>query len=159
MIHVAADSDSIGTRLNEVIQEKEQAAEVEDYEKAANLRHEEIQLRKQLEEAKQNGEAENVEVSVADIELIVEEKTGIPVTKLQAAEQAKMKGIGKILAKKSLVKKKRSIKLQKQSVVAVRDLNPKIVQSDPSYLLVQRVSVKQKLQKSWQKNYLVHATR
>ena len=80
-------------RLNEVIQEKEQAAEAEDYEKAANLRYEEIQLRKQLEEAKQNGEAENVEVSVADIELIVEEKTGIPVTKLQAAEQAKMKGI------------------------------------------------------------------
>ena len=46
-----------------------------------------------MEEAKQNGEAENVEVSVADIELIVEEKTGIPVTKLQAAEQAKMKGL------------------------------------------------------------------
>ena len=39
------------------------------------------------------GKPKNVEVSVADIELIVEEKTGIPVTKLQAAEQAKMKGI------------------------------------------------------------------
>ena len=44
------------TRLNEIIKEKEQAAEAEDYEKAANLRYEEIQLRKQLEEAKQNGE-------------------------------------------------------------------------------------------------------
>ena len=79
--------------MNEIIQEKEQAAEEEDYEKAANLRYEEIKLRKQLEEAKQNGEAEKVEVSVADIELIVEEKTGIPVTKLQAAEQAKMKNL------------------------------------------------------------------
>ena len=53
-----------------------------------------------MEEAKQNGEVENVEVSVADIELIVEEKTGIPVTKLQAAEQAKMKGIAESLGKK-----------------------------------------------------------
>ena len=100
LIHVTIDSDSIGARLNEVIQEKEQAAEAEDYEKAANLRYEEIQLRKQLEEAKQNGEAENVEVTVADIELIVEEKTGIPVTQLQAAEQAKMKDLAENLGKK-----------------------------------------------------------
>ena len=102
LVHVTpnSDSDSMGIRLDEIIQEKEQAAEVEDYEKAANLRYEEIQLRKQLEEAKQNGEAENVEVSVADIELIVEEKTGIPVTKLQAAEQVKMKGLQENLGKK-----------------------------------------------------------
>ena len=100
LIQTSTDSDSIRTRLNEVIQEKEQAAEEEEYEKAANLRYEEIQLRKQLEEAKQSGEAENVEVSIADIELIVEEKTGIPVTKLQAAEQVKMKGLQENLAQK-----------------------------------------------------------
>ena len=97
--HVAGNTDSITVRLNEVVEEKEQAAEAENYEKAANLRYEEIQLRKQLEDAKQNGEAGNVEVSVSDIELIVEEKTGIPVTKLQAAEQAKMKGIAENLSK------------------------------------------------------------
>ncbi|MBO0587961.1 ATP-dependent Clp protease ATP-binding subunit [Sporosarcina sp. E16_8] len=102
LIHVTpnSDSESLGVRLGEIIQEKEQAAEMEDYEKAANLRYEEIQLRKQLEEAKQNGEAEKIEVSVADIELIVEEKTGIPVTKLQAAEQVKMKGLQENLSKK-----------------------------------------------------------
>lgn len=100
LTHASADYDSIGTRLNEVIQEKEQAAEAEDYEKAANLRYEEIQLRKKLEEAKQLGEVESIEVSVADIELIVEEKTGIPVTKLQAAEQAKMKGLAESLSEK-----------------------------------------------------------
>ncbi|MET3656296.1 ATP-dependent Clp protease ATP-binding subunit [Sporosarcina psychrophila] len=102
LTHVTTNSDldSIGMRLGEIIQEKEQAAEVEDYEKAANLRFEEIQLRKQLEEAKQSGEAEKIEVSVADIELIVEEKTGIPVTKLQAAEQVKMKGLQENLSKK-----------------------------------------------------------
>ncbi|MDI2588448.1 ATP-dependent Clp protease ATP-binding subunit [Psychrobacillus sp. NEAU-3TGS] len=97
LTHTIADSDSINTRLNEVIQQKEQAAEKEDYERAANLRMEEIQLRKQLEQAKQNGDTPQVEVTVADIELIVEEKTGIPVTKLQAAEQAKMKGIAENL--------------------------------------------------------------
>ncbi len=96
----SSDSDSLRARLNEVIQEKEQAADAEDYEKAANLRHEEIQLQKQLEEAKQNGEHENVKVSVADIALIVEEKTGIPVTKLQAAEQAKMKGLADHIGEK-----------------------------------------------------------
>lgn len=100
LTHTSADSESIGSRLNEVIQQKEQAAEKEEYEKAANLRFEEIQLRKQLEQAKQNGDTPQVEVTVADIELIVEEKTGIPVTKLQAAEQAKMKGIAESLGKK-----------------------------------------------------------
>ncbi|WP_203246539.1 ATP-dependent Clp protease ATP-binding subunit [Sporosarcina beigongshangi] len=100
LAQTSADSESIGVRLNEVIQQKEQAAEKEDYEKAANLRYEEIQLRKKLEEAKQSGDLEHGEVTVADIELIVEEKTGIPVTKLQAAEQAKMKGIADSLGKK-----------------------------------------------------------
>ena len=100
LTHASANSESIGTRLNEVIQLKEQAAEKEDYEKAANLRFEEIQLRKQLDQAKQNGDTPQVEVTVADIELIVEEKTGIPVTKLQAAEQAKMKGMAENLGKK-----------------------------------------------------------
>ena len=100
LVQTSADSKSIGTRLNEVIQQKEQAADKEDYEKAANLRYDEIQLRKKLEEANQSGELEHMEVSVADIELIVEEKTGIPVTKLQAAEQAKMKGIAESLSKK-----------------------------------------------------------
>lgn len=100
LTYSSADSESIGTRLNEVIQQKEQAAEKEDYEKAANLRFEEIQLRKQLEQAKQSEDTPQVEVTVADIELIVEEKTGIPVTKLQAAEQVKMKGITENLGKK-----------------------------------------------------------
>jgi ATP-dependent Clp protease ATP-binding subunit ClpE len=76
LTHTSAYSESIETRLNEVIQQKDQAAEKEDYEKAANLRFEEIQLRKQLEQVKQNEDIARVNVTVADIELIVEEKTG-----------------------------------------------------------------------------------
>ncbi len=96
----AGDSESLEMRLQEIVQQKEQAADQENYEKAANLRAEEVQLKKKLEEAKQNGESGHTEVSVADIELIVEEKTGIPVTKLQTAEQAKMKGLAESLGKK-----------------------------------------------------------
>ncbi|WP_039044150.1 ATP-dependent Clp protease ATP-binding subunit [Sporosarcina sp. ZBG7A] len=96
----AGDSDSIEMRLQEIVQQKEHAADQENYEKAANLRAEEVQLRQKLDETKQNGEAGHSEVAIADIELIVEEKTGIPVTKLQAAEQAKMKGLAENLGKK-----------------------------------------------------------
>src|SRR5690606_29912591 len=68
--------------------------------KAAQLREEEMQLREKLEAAVQNGEIQQAEVTVAHIEQIIEEKTGIPVTKLQAAEQAKMKGLAENLGKK-----------------------------------------------------------
>lgn len=94
-----ADSDSIEGRLQEVIAQKEAAAEQENYEKAASLRTEEMQLREKLEAAKENGEIDYTEVKVYDIELIVEEKTGIPVTKLQAAEQAKMNSLAENLRK------------------------------------------------------------
>lgn len=96
---MSSNSDSLTTLLQEVIQQKERAAEQENYEKAASLRQEEMQLQEKLEASKQNGEMKYAEVSVADIELIIEEKTGIPVTKLQAAEQAKMKGLADNLGK------------------------------------------------------------
>lgn len=90
--HSSADAEAINTRLDKVVQQKGQAAEAEDYEKAAALREEEVQLRQQLEAANQGRET-LYEVTVEDIEEIVEEKTGIPVTKLQASEQAKMKDL------------------------------------------------------------------
>lgn len=95
----APDAKSIEARLEEVVAEKEQAAEAEDYESAAYLRTEEIQLRKQLEHANEV-EVEEIIVSVEDVQEIVEEKTGIPVTKLQADEQAKMKDLAESLRAK-----------------------------------------------------------
>ncbi|MEN2768268.1 ATP-dependent Clp protease ATP-binding subunit [Ornithinibacillus xuwenensis] len=92
------DSNTIQQRIDEIISEKEAAAEKEDYERAANLRYQEIQLQKQLEKAK--GEEQVIDVDVTDIQLIVEEKTGIPVTKLQADEQEKMKNIATNLREK-----------------------------------------------------------
>ena len=87
------DSDSIETQLEKIRTDKKSAAEEEDYEKAANLRYQEMQLEKQLEKS-QSGDSEQViDVDVSDVELIVEEKTGIPVTKLQKDEQEKMREI------------------------------------------------------------------
>ncbi len=85
------DSESIRRKLDETAKEKDEAAEQEDYEKAANLKYQELQLEKQLEKAEK--EAQVIDVDISDIQLIVEEKTGIPVTKLQADEQEKMRDI------------------------------------------------------------------
>src|SRR5699024_7623810 len=92
------DSDSLESRMQEIVKEKEEAAEREDYEKAAHLRYQEIQLQKQLDKA--SNEAKVLDVDISDIELIIEEKTGIPVTKLQADEQKKMKDLGANLGEK-----------------------------------------------------------
>ncbi|MFD2043408.1 AAA family ATPase [Ornithinibacillus salinisoli] len=92
------DSNSIEQKLQEIINEKEEAAEKEDYERAANLRYQEIQLQKQLEKAK--GKEQVIDVDISDIQLIVEEKTGIPVTKLQAENREKLKNIAENLGKK-----------------------------------------------------------
>ncbi|MDC3418178.1 ATP-dependent Clp protease ATP-binding subunit [Aquibacillus salsiterrae] len=85
-----SDTESIQKRLDEINKEKQEAAEKEDYERAANLRHQELMLEKKLNETKEQPRAS---VTVEDIELIIEEKTGIPVRKIQADEQAKMKNL------------------------------------------------------------------
>ncbi|RDW20848.1 ATP-dependent Clp protease ATP-binding subunit [Oceanobacillus arenosus] len=92
------DSTSIKQRLDEIIKEKQHAAEKEDYERAANLRYQEIQLQKQLEKASDSEKI--IDVDVSDIQLIVEEKTGIPVMKMQTDEQEKMKNLAAALSEK-----------------------------------------------------------
>lgn len=92
------DAASLRKQLEQVIKEKEEAAEKEDYERAAHLRYQEIQLQKQLDKA-EDGE-KVIDVDISDIELLVEEKTGIPVTKMQADEQQKMKHLAKNLSEK-----------------------------------------------------------
>src|SRR5699024_8566468 len=80
------DEESLENKLNDVVEAKEKAAEKEDYEEAANLRYQEIQLQEQ--------------VTVEDVQLIVEEKTGIPVTKLQSEAQAQMRDLADTLRMK-----------------------------------------------------------
>src|SRR5690625_608653 len=100
LINSETDAETIENRLKDIVQEKEKAAEAEDYETAANLRYQEIQLQKQLDKAKENKETVDANVSIADIEQMVEEKTGIPVTKLQSDEQEKMQSLAENLGSK-----------------------------------------------------------
>jgi len=95
------DSDTLQEQMDEIVSQKETAAEKEDYETAANLRYQEIQLQKQIDKAKEaKKEDESFAVTVHDIEEIVEEKTGIPVTKLQKDEQEKLQNIKEHLSEK-----------------------------------------------------------
>ncbi|QXE02484.1 ATP-dependent Clp protease ATP-binding subunit [Terribacillus sp. DMT04] len=97
LLTVTTDEDAIQTRLAQISKEKEEAAAREDYERAAYLRQEEIQLEHKLEEPK---DEEKGKVTVEVIQQIVEEKTGIPVTKIQSEEQNKMKNLAANLSSK-----------------------------------------------------------
>src|SRR5699024_908084 len=94
------DEESLENKLNDVVEAKEKAAEKEDYEEAANLRYQEIQLQKQIDKAKEEVHEVQEEVTVEDVQLNVEEKTGIPVTKLQSEAQAQMRDLADTLRMK-----------------------------------------------------------
>lgn len=91
------DKSSIEAKLADIAKEKQAAAEEEDYETAAHLRHEELLLEKELKDIE---EEPADKVTVEDIQLIIEEKTGIPVQKMQKAEQTKMRDLHTHLAQK-----------------------------------------------------------
>lgn len=99
LAHAETDAASLEEQLEKVVAEKEAAAEKEAYEDAANLRYQELQLQKQLEKAQDQSEKEKVStvVTVNSVEEIVEEKTGIPVMKLQADEQENLKNFAEHL--------------------------------------------------------------
>lgn len=90
-------NEQIESRLTEIAVEKEEALKEENYEKAATLRDEEAKLEKALN--KVTG-TERPVVDVAHIQEIIEQKTGIPVGKLQEDEQLKMKHLEENLNKK-----------------------------------------------------------
>src|SRR5699024_782607 len=85
-----SDKSTIEAELAEIAEKKLAAAEDEDYETAANLRHEELLLEKQLQEVEDTPASE---ITVEDLQLIIEEKTGIPVQKMQKDEQTKMRDL------------------------------------------------------------------
>lgn len=97
LLHAESDKSAIETRLEEIAAEKAEAAEKEDYETAAHLRHQELQLEKQLKEA---GDTPATQVTIEDIQEIIEERTGIPVQKMQADEQSKMRDLAEQLSLK-----------------------------------------------------------
>lgn len=101
------NKDEIHARLKEIHHAKQTALENEKYEDAAKLRDEEANLEKQLNS---DAESEKLIVEAAHIQEIIEKKTGIPVGKLQANEQEKMKFLedhlaGKVIGQEEAVRK------------------------------------------------------
>jgi ATP-dependent Clp protease ATP-binding subunit ClpE len=93
----ASHADEIRRKCEQAAAEKEKATKREDYESAAKWRDEELALQAQLQAAE---EAAQPDVSVEDIQEIIEIKTGIPVRKLQQAEQQKMKHLPERLSQR-----------------------------------------------------------
>ncbi|MFP3339255.1 UvrB/UvrC motif-containing protein, partial [Micrococcus sp. SIMBA_131] len=63
-----SNHDEIQQRLHQIATEKNKAAEAEDYELAAKLRTEELQLEKQLEETLKNNSNANHSVDLEEIQ-------------------------------------------------------------------------------------------
>lgn len=92
------DQEALQNRLNQIAKEKETALKQEDYERAAKLRDEEATLEEKLTE--EGKTAERPVITVEHIQQLIEEKTGVPVGKLQEDEQQAMKYLEENLAKK-----------------------------------------------------------
>ncbi|MEH7107082.1 ATP-dependent Clp protease ATP-binding subunit [Bacillus sp. JJ1764] len=116
------DSEDLEARLAEIAKEKEVALKQEHYEKAAKLRDEEVKLEKSLNQV--SGINRPV-VTVAHIQEIIEQKTGIPVGKLQLDEQVKMKSLEEHLNRKVIGQEKAVQKVAKAIRRSRAGLKPK----------------------------------
>lgn len=103
-------NEQIEQRLKEIGAEKEEALKNENYEKAATLRDEEAKLEKALNMV---SAVDRPIVDVSHIQEIIEEKTGIPVGKLQQNEQLKMKSLEENLNQKVIGQEKAVKKVAK----------------------------------------------
>jgi ATP-dependent Clp protease ATP-binding subunit ClpE len=88
--------DDLQKQLNRISKQKNQAAQAENYELAAKLRLQEIEIETKLNDHKQV----KAIVQVEDIQKIIEKKTGIPVGKIQENDQEKLKNLASNLSQK-----------------------------------------------------------
>ncbi len=92
-ITVPQDIKDLDLKIESFEKEKREAADSQDYERAASLRDKEMKLKKELEERKsiwsESVKSEIVELTVDDISEIVSSMTGIPVRRLAKTESEK----------------------------------------------------------------------
>ncbi len=95
------DLKNIEEQLDKVVKEKEDAIRVQDFEKAANLRDKEKELKEKLEGLKKDWNAEkegsNLIVSEQQIAAVVSNWTNIPVNKLTEKESERLLKLEDIL--------------------------------------------------------------
>ncbi|MYU69156.1 ATP-dependent Clp protease ATP-binding subunit [Lactobacillus salivarius] len=94
---------AIKKKLSELSQEKTEALLKEDFEKAAEIRNEELKIQEKLEKQIQRDEDEEdsnnyrVKVTAEDIAEVVSEWTGVPVTQINRSEGDRLIRLEKIL--------------------------------------------------------------
>ncbi len=92
------DTEELRERLKAIGEEKQEATRSEEYERAAKLRDEEAKILEAMD--KKDSADQRATVRIEDIQEIIEQKTGIPVKKLQSDEQNKMKHLAEHLEQK-----------------------------------------------------------
>ncbi len=98
-VRIAADTTPSGVkelenRLEELAQEKEEAINTQNYEKAARVRDEEQEIKRKLEDNKtewsRDRKVTNLKISYDEIAEIVSDWTGIPVTRMNEEESKRL---------------------------------------------------------------------
>jgi len=99
-----ADVKEREARLSEVSQEKEEAINAQEYEKAARLRDEEQQLKEQIEKERREWlskrSVEAGQVGEEEIAVIISKWTGIPVSKIALEEGERLLHLEEVLHKR-----------------------------------------------------------
>ena len=103
--YVAPDGlKDLEEKLEELSQEKEEAINTQNYEKAAKIRDMEKQIKSELEEEKTNWEKEkqrsNMVLGYEDIAKVVSNWTGVPVSKMTIEESQRLLNLEEILHRK-----------------------------------------------------------
>ena len=122
LAHGGLDVNYLKQRLKEIAEEKQQAAKLEHYEKAAILRDEEREIKEILSDYSDDV---TKDITVEMIQEIIEKSTGIPVQKLQKAKQQKMKDLKERLASKIIGQDKAIEKVANAMLRASVGLKPK----------------------------------
>ncbi|MFY9393942.1 MAG: AAA family ATPase, partial [Halanaerobiales bacterium] len=113
----------LNERLENLQKEKEAAIKSQEFEKAAELRDKEKEVQKELEDLKNNWQQNKTRrestVTAEDIAEIVSSWTGIPVTKLEETESAKLLRLEEELHKR-VIGQEEAIKVVSQAVRRAR---------------------------------------
>ncbi len=99
------DSNAVGKfqkQLNKIIQTKEEAVSKQDYEQAANLRTEELQIMEKIEAARRIKVPKELRgcIDAEDIAQVLSKSTGIPTTKLMKDDIDRLKNIEQLLKRR-----------------------------------------------------------
>ncbi|MBT7483644.1 ATP-dependent Clp protease ATP-binding subunit, partial [Candidatus Peregrinibacteria bacterium] len=88
--------------LNKIIKDKEDAVSKQDYEKAANLRTEELQVMEKIEAARQIKIPKELRghIDAEDIAQVLSKSTGIPTTKLMKDDVSRLKNLENLLKRR-----------------------------------------------------------